>query len=157
VAADGLLRGTLALHGVDDLEALCAKALDDQLRAMRAHLRPHDHEDALAYLVSEAWLLSERYDPARGWSFSKFCYQTCRRRTIDWYRKRYQYARRDRPPKPELPLSLDDQLEQALAGIGVDPHADRGADLDLRALHRRGRRPAWFDNSSGGPGSRRAA
>jgi hypothetical protein len=75
-----LLNGRLELHGVD-AERLSRKALDDALRQRGAFLRPHEYDDALAFLLSVTWELGERWEPGRGGvSFSTFAYRTLRLR-----------------------------------------------------------------------------
>lgn len=144
-----MLQGHLALHDVTDVEKLAARALTDALRTMRATLNPTDHEDALAYLIATAWELSLRYDPNRGWSFSKLAYRTLRLRVVDWYRDRYWDTRH---AKPELPISLDAPIPSAdtgdprapglgsLVASGLEDHRPAsGSDL-VRSTERRTRR-----------------
>ena len=88
-----MLNGRLALEDVADVEGFCAALLDEQLHRLGAHLRPHDREDALAYLVSEAWRLSVRYDASVGQSFSKYAHSTLTLRVTDWYRGRFGRSR----------------------------------------------------------------
>ncbi len=79
--------GALRLHDVDDVEGLARDALNDRLRTWGAHLRPHDYEDALAYLVATAWEVSRRYDRSRSaQSFSTYAGRILRFRVADWYR-----------------------------------------------------------------------
>ena len=125
-----MLSRALALHDVDDIERLVARALADQLRSMGARLSGHDHEDALAYLIGVTWEASLRYDPERCSSFSRFSYQLCRRRTIDFIRAkngrtRWKFAdslyERERPRI----VSLDGP-----DGRGLD-ESERSGMLDL--------------------------
>lgn len=83
-----LLNGRLELHGVD-AEGLVRKALDDALRTRGIHLRPHEHADAVAFLVAECWRLSVAYDPARTSRFSTFAYRRLRLLVWDWHRREY--------------------------------------------------------------------
>lgn len=134
-----MLNGTLTLHDVKDVEKLCARALTDELRSLKARLAPHDHEDALAYLVGTAYELSLRYDPRRGWSFSKWSYTICRYRVSEWYGDHFPGRRRSERPVvlsldhdgPGLALSVSDRL----------PTPDRDPDgipvaLTERSRHR---------------------
>jgi hypothetical protein len=153
-----MLNGTLSLHDVDDVEAAAQKIINDFSARSRAYFRDHDREDLLAFLISIAWRLSVRYDPNRGWSYSKLFYQVGSRRIADWYRARYADTR---SAKPALPLSLDAPASTDTAttdGPGpslVDTLAaqegpgDLAADLDsdslvgwLRANRDRSRTPA---------------
>jgi hypothetical protein len=82
-----LLGRTWGLHDVEDVEKFVSKVLDDALRARSAHLRPHEYEDALSYLLSEAWTLSEHWEPSRSSvTFAGFAYRVLRLRVVDWYR-----------------------------------------------------------------------
>jgi hypothetical protein len=141
-----VLSGKLALHDVDDVEALAARALGDQLRSMGAHLSGHEHEDAITFLVEVVWETSLRFDPERCSSFSKFSYQLCRRRTIDFIRAkngrtRWQFAdsthERQRPNV--LSLDADDPGGRGLDGLErsgmLDPGGGGNPDL-ARALER---------------------
>ena len=56
-----LLSRPLSLHDVRDVERLCRAVL----RHADLRLPHHDEEDALAYLISAAWELSERWDPQK--------------------------------------------------------------------------------------------
>jgi Sigma-70 region 2 len=89
-------------------------------------LREHDHEDAVAYLIQTCWQLSQRYDPERGWSFSKWAYNILRLRVVDWYRQRF-YDQRFGPADQQLSLdaaATDDghpRGELVAAWIGDPP------------------------------------
>lgn len=168
-----MLQGHLALHDVTDVEKLAARALTDALRTMRATLNPTDHEDALAYLIATAWELSLRYDPNRGWSFSKLAYRTLRLRVPDWYRQRFTDTRDRRqdkttppPPRPTT-ISLDttpsntgdtepNRLDHAHRALMVDDHTDRDTDL-RRALHHRHRQHTRDHHKGDHPKDARAA
>lgn len=104
---------------VRDVEALAGRVLSERLREWRATLPPERHEEAIAFLVATAWELSGldsrgrrrrtrlagTFDPARGVSWSKFCYRRLRLRLPDWYRATFRDAR-NKTPAPEL-FSLD--------------------------------------------------
>ena len=113
-----LLHGRLALHDVYDVEHLCGRVLDDQLRAFGVRLRSHDQEDALAFLVSEAWRLSFRYDPSVGQRFSTYARRQLRLRFVDFLRARLgtRWSKSDRGcvecPRREL-LSLDRLVDES--------------------------------------------
>jgi hypothetical protein len=49
-----LLSRVLALHDVDDIEGLAARALGDQLRSMGARLSGCDHDDRAPGLLPPA-------------------------------------------------------------------------------------------------------
>jgi DNA-directed RNA polymerase specialized sigma24 family protein len=137
-----LLSRAFALHDVDDVEGLARRALGDQLRSMGAHLSGHEHEDAVTFLIETTWEASLRFDPSRSSSFSKFSYQLCRRRTIDFIRQRngrtkWQFSSwthtRTRPDILSLNAPLDGELGSAF-GRGQENFADdRSPDL-LRVL-----------------------
>jgi hypothetical protein len=139
-----LLRGRLALHDVDDAEKFCARILDDQLRAFGVRLRSHDQEDALAFLVGEAWRLSGRYDPSVGQSFSKYARQPLKLRFVDWLRTklgRTRWSQSDRGrverPRREV-LSLDGLIDsggELVGGVRTGTlDSPRGCDPTLRRL-----------------------
>jgi hypothetical protein len=157
-----LLGRTWGLHDVEDVEKFVSKALDDSLRKRNAFLRPHEREDAIAFLLSVMWELSERWEPERAPSFATFAYRTLRLRVVDFYRQEYGRTRwewkdsvyeRGRPPV----LSLDggDPVVDAVTRGGGDDAADRLAalaglhdlgsgavDRDLETLRRMARRRA---------------
>ncbi len=54
------LNGKLALHDVKDIEGLCIRI------AAKQRLQGEEFEDLVAYLVSTAWELSERYERGDG-------------------------------------------------------------------------------------------
>lgn len=137
-----MLHGRLGLHDVDDVERFCERVLDDQLRAFGIRLRSHDNEDALAYLVAEAWTLSLRYDPSVGQKFSTYARHQLRLRFIDWLRTklgRTRWSQSDRGrverPRREL-LSLDgflDETGELVGNLGartVDSPDSRDPALD---------------------------
>jgi hypothetical protein len=125
-----LLHGRLALYDVDDAEAFCGRILDDQLRAFGVRLRRHDTEDALAFLVSECWRLSVRYDPNVGQKFSTYARRQLRLRFVDFLRAklgrtRWSQSDRGRVERPRRDLvSLDGLLD---AGGGLDGGVGAGA------------------------------
>jgi hypothetical protein len=135
----------LALHDVADAEGFCAFIV----ARSRLELSYHDREDLHAWLVSECWLLSLRFEPG-GISFSTYAGNTLKRRSIDWQRQRFgrrTWRFRDKVyERPRVTLvSLDDpgndRLESALGGSGLDDCEHRLAD-ELRALDQRGSRPS---------------
>jgi hypothetical protein len=92
-----MMLGHLTLGDVADVEAFCNASLQQLLKRWRATLRPDDQEDALAFLVSETWRLSDRYDSARTPSFAAFARPYQSRFLIEFYRHRFvdrRYARR---------------------------------------------------------------
>ena len=143
-----LLQGVLQIRDVLNVEKLAARALNDELRRIRATLNGQEFEDALAYLVAVVWESSVKYDPRRSSSFSQYAYRICRLRLTDWYRARYGDLRSG-PAKRDFlnTLSLDAPahgasddgssarpLGDSLEGGSGDPQAGSPADL-LRALH----------------------
>jgi hypothetical protein len=125
-----LLPNPLQLHDVRDVERLAQSVLT---RAGLS-LSYHDNEDALAFLVEEAWLASTRYEPAQGVRFSTYCTTVLQRRVVDWQRKRFgrtvwkirgREYRRERPAIVSLDAGL---LDAQRTGAG-DPADGGGADL----------------------------
>lgn len=138
-----MLAGKLTLHDVQDVEAHCGKALHDALRDFRAHLGPDDREDAHAFFIGQAWELSCKYDPERGWSFSKWVFAHRRYWLVEWYRQRFPGSRiaGERP----VVLSLDtDQSRpgRTLSVLDSLPAPDRDPDGIPRALSERRRHRA---------------
>jgi len=84
-----LLTQPWALHDIDDVERFCDRLLADYLRRRGAHLREHDREDAVSYLVATCWELSQTYDRSRNTSFSKHAYTILVKRVTDFYRQRF--------------------------------------------------------------------
>jgi hypothetical protein len=133
-----LLTQRWSLHDVEDVEALCGKALDDRLRRWGATLKEDDQEDAMSYLLARAWILYLRFDPwhkaTRRRSFSTFLYRRLRNyEVINWYRIRFGDSRR--PNRPVV-LSLDhdangslSELVDLVAGQQGDVADDRSPDL----------------------------
>ena len=136
-----MLAPPLPLHDVRDVEALCRAVL----RRADLRLPHHEEEDALAYLISAAWELSERWDPTkdrarekgREPSFAASAERDRRRRLVDFQRSRYRtrwvpkgyvYERQ----RPDL-VSLNDEgrggVDEALAARSGDRPADRDSDL----------------------------
>jgi hypothetical protein len=78
-----VLNGRLSLWDIRDAEAFC-KPIAQQAQ-LTSH---HDREELLAYLITELWILSKRYEPG-GITFSTWAGHTLRQRTYDWQRTRY--------------------------------------------------------------------
>jgi hypothetical protein len=131
---------------VEDVEAFCARVLDERLKRFGAVLRPDVYEDALAYLFAETWKLSLKWDPAKGIpSFSTFAYRRLRFAVVNWYRatlgdSRYNSARRaalNATLSLDAGISSDTELVELVAGSAGDPADDRSPDL-TRVLHEAG-------------------
>jgi RNA polymerase sigma factor (sigma-70 family) len=119
-----LLNGSLELGDVENVESLARRVLDDRLRASNAYLNPTEYEDALSYLVAEAWVLSTRHDPEKGTaSFSTYAYRILWRRVASWYRQRFGDTRYR--VKPTW-VSLDDNdLDEIAADWEWEEPADQ--------------------------------
>lgn len=119
-----MLHGTLELHDVRDVEALCRTVLHDHLATGKrtanggttgpSSLSDHDFEDALAYLVTIAWKASERFD-GRG-RFSGYLVQLLHRRIVDWKRERFGSTRYTSRPIVEL-TSQDRELVATITDL----------------------------------------
>jgi hypothetical protein len=118
-----------SLHDVEDVEALCGKALDDRLRRWGATLKEDDKEDAMSYLLARAWWLYLRFDPwheaTRKRSFSTFLYRRLRFAVVDWYRQHFEDRRH--PNRPVV-LSLDHDADSSLSEL-VDLVAGQQGDI----------------------------
>jgi hypothetical protein len=125
------------LYDVDDVEKLARRALADSLRTRGAHLRPDELDDAVAFLVAEAWELSRIFDPDRGSSFSTFLYRRLRLRYVDWLRSQgrtvWKFSGRTyERQKPELVPLDDGDADRVGAALGTragDPSGGRSPDL----------------------------
>jgi RNA polymerase sigma factor (sigma-70 family) len=136
-----LLNGTLQLQGVDNVESLARRVLDDRLRASSAFLNPVEYEDALSYMVAEAWVLSTRYDPAKGTqSFSTYAYRILWRRVASWYRQRFGDTRYRSNP---VWVSFDEEQDgDELGRIEHDGQGEVGmySQINVAALSPDGRK-----------------
>jgi hypothetical protein len=116
-----VLNGRLSLHDIRDAEAFC------QPIAQQAQLTSHhDREELLAYLITELWILSKRYEPG-GITFSTWAGHTLRQRTYDWQRTRYgrtTWQFKDRTYTRKLPefVSYEHELTRNNHGPGSDQH-----------------------------------
>jgi DNA-directed RNA polymerase specialized sigma24 family protein len=150
-----LLGSVFTLHDADDVEKLARRALEDALRASGAHLRAHEHADAVAFLIAECWRISIDFDPSRGLSFSTYAFRTLRRRYVDFLRQEHRtvWKFKDRTHTRVRPTfvpidSGDGELGPALAGSSLDGDTPGFAD-QLRALGARSRRPGGRDRRLG--------
>jgi DNA-directed RNA polymerase specialized sigma24 family protein len=94
-----VLASKFALHDVRDAVALCGNVIAKS----GLKLDHHQHEDLLAFLLEECWLLSLRYERGRGSTstFAGWASYILRRRVVDWLR-----AQRGRGYRPEI-VSLE--------------------------------------------------
>jgi hypothetical protein len=132
-----VLNGTLALNGIHDVEAFCIYIL----KRSRLKLTPHEHEDALAYLIEETWILSQHHRPGAG-TFTAHAATRLPQRLIDWQRKRKdtRYPSNTRYTQH----SLDDhRIRNRLDNDPTPPRYDhlgnRNADQLVRLLRTRSR------------------
>lgn len=90
--------GGKALHNITDVEAFCTHIANGRLKQHN----PQDQEELIAYLITETWLLSRRYNPSKG-TFSAWAANTLHRRIIDWLRNKHGDTRHTpRPPTTTL-------------------------------------------------------
>lgn len=139
-----ILNGTLTLQGgrkhggIDDTEAFATAII----KRARLNLTPHDHEDLLAYLVEETWILSRTYRPGTK-SFSTLAGERLPLRIIDWQRQRHGRTRWQfshttyERTHPEL-TTLDHPLAHTHTTRTLDDPAHRDPDLP-RLLRNRDR------------------
>lgn len=136
-----MLNGTLTLHDIRDVEAFCATII----QRSRIDLTSIEHDDLLAYLITEAWRISgldqnlqpihprpagayDRGDPQHPPRFSVIATERLRHRITDWLRQtradhRYPSARR------YALVALDDQLADTLTASPLDDPQHRSPDL----------------------------
>jgi hypothetical protein len=156
-----LLHARYSLHDIRDVEALCHEIVNRS----DLDLSHHERESLVAYLISECWLLSQRYENGRGSTkaFSGWATTNLRLRVTDWQRKEFgrtKWIFKDRVHERPRPVvhSLDadgaerNLLESSLAAGSVDDGALGLADelrgLEARAIRPRGRkrRVDWDSN-----------
>jgi hypothetical protein len=141
-----VLNGRLSLWDVDDVEKLANHVI---VRA-RLELRPHQRESLLAFLISEAWTLSLRYQPGNGstTTFSGWATTNLQKRITDWFRQEPEFgSTRVVYPRPQL-LSLDGELAGVESCWPVDATPDRSPDL-MRALRAGGSTKAGASYTNG--------
>jgi hypothetical protein len=141
VASDGdtaaVLNGRLELHGLD-VEPFVERIVDASVRSRNIEIfDAHRREDLLAYVVSELWVASRKFDERRYRSFGQFADAVARRKTIDWLRLdvgrttwRFSTFTHERPLPDVLRLDSggDHQLDIPDAGVEGDLAISR-ADL----------------------------
>jgi DNA-directed RNA polymerase specialized sigma24 family protein len=76
-----------SLGDVDDVEAVVRSVLLAELGKRDVRLTDSAFDDALAHLLSEAWIAWEKFDPGRGLAFSTYLRQQLKLRHIDHIRK----------------------------------------------------------------------
>jgi hypothetical protein len=141
-----VLNGRLELHDIRDTEAFCTYILNRS----RLTLTPQDHEDALAYLIQEAWILSTRHRPGNT-PFSAHAATRLPQRLIDWQRQRKdtRYPSNTRYTTVSIHShAVRSRLEQPdLNGSHDDPR-DRNTDQLVRLLRTRSRQPTRNNNET---------
>lgn len=140
-----LLAHRLDLGNLIDVEAFCSRIVTRQLASAGGYLEPADREDAIAYLIGEAWILYSRFDAAKGATFWTYSSPVLQRRMVDWYRTKF--GRSSNAPRPRM-VSTDElertELERALSGRTGDDPANSYSDL-AGQLAGRGRRRGRLD------------
>lgn len=131
------LAGKLELHDVPDVEGLCRAVLVEYFQKHSLVLPDHERDDMLAYLLEESWILSTRWDPARGVPFRLYAFGMLRNRLIDYVRR--PLGRGARAVDHVELEALEDRLECPKSESAFDradgSHADDGgclADRDSR-------------------------
>lgn len=145
-----MLSSRWQLHDVPDVEQECRIALDQALRRHNARLTPDDYDDALSFLLGEVWQLSERYDPARGASFSTYLGDVLPMRVVTYWRRRFGSTGHRKPPSGSVYTS---EIEDTIGDLAGDPlddphHALGETRIDFAALSPSSRR-LWDKLASG--------
>lgn len=133
-----VLNGVLSLGDIRNVEKACDRIVDQALLARRANLSPEEREEVVAFLIGEAWILWQRYDPSRGATFATYAYPQLRMRMLDWWRRKVGRLRPGRAAKDnpgewgvtDIGALGDDELERALGSRGGDSPFDRVASVD---------------------------
>lgn len=164
-----MLNGRLELGGVD-IEPLAEKVLGAFCARTQTRLDSHAREEALAYLVSEAWRLSTHvYDASKGVPLELYLRRLLYVRMVDWMRlhlgrSKWQFSdrvhTRERPHVSSLDAAHGEDGGTAGDAIAAPPghregHGDPGALA--RILRDGGGRRAWADVEDGEAVPRRAA
>lgn len=146
-----VLNGVLTLGNIRDVEKACDSIVEQALRARRSRLSPSEREEAVAYLIGEAWVLFLRYDPELAPTFGMYAYPQLRMRMLDWWRRKVGRQRpgRDAKDNPgewgvtDIGALDDAELERALGSRGGDDPFDRVSSVDglVRAGGGKARRP----------------
>lgn len=126
-----LLAQRWRLGDVNDVEALCRRVLDQQLRRLGAHLQPADYDDALSHLLEQAWQLFRRFDAERNESFAGYAGTYLPARTMDYWRGRFGRTAHHRPPPGSRSLDELDQAETDRLLAGVDDDLEQTHDTGL--------------------------
>jgi DNA-directed RNA polymerase specialized sigma24 family protein len=141
-----VLNAKWSLGDVDDVEAVVRAVLVAELGKRDVRLTDSAFDDALAHLLSEAWIAWNHFDPGRGLAFSTYLRQQLKLRHIDHIRKvrgrtRWSwsgdktYEREARPSDLSLDAKHGDDgstLLESLAIGGSDSSADSVAREDAR-------------------------
>lgn len=91
-----------------------------------ATLQVDEYEDALSYLMTTAWRLSQRYDRRLSTlSFSTYCSKILERRVVDWYRGRFGDSRYGSRPQALSLEAVAASSGRSIADlIGASPYAE---------------------------------
>ncbi len=114
----------LALHDVHDVEDLVNHVTATAAITPR---NPTDREDLTAYLIGEAWIASQDYDPTRTGTFRAYLARILHQRCIDWARRNIGDPR---SPQGIRPTATDPRdLGGALTIQPEDPTRLRATDV----------------------------
>jgi len=119
-----MLSAKFSLHSIADVEHFCSRSLSTSLARSNMYLSPEQREEALAYLIAEAWWLAQRYDADRGISFSTYCGTYLPGRFKNWLSTQIGRAGSARA-RAEV-VSLDGLRDRG---------GELGGALDLRSEH----------------------
>lgn len=124
-----LLNGKLALHDIDDTEALCVFVI----KRSGLELSRQDREELLTQLIEDCWKLSLRFEHD-GISFSTWATTTLKRRVVDWQRQsggrtKWQFANRTYERTLPSLVALDDREDGADHRLTVDADTHRLRDV----------------------------
>jgi DNA-directed RNA polymerase specialized sigma24 family protein len=145
-----VLQRKWSLGDVDDVEAVVRSVLVAELAKRDVQLRADAFDDALAHLLSEAWIAWDQFDPGRGLAFSTYLRQQLKLRHIDHIRKvrgrtRWRwsgdktYEREARPSDLHLDAAAPGSdegrsLGETIAARSGDDAADSAARTDVQLL-----------------------
>ena len=141
-----LLPQRLELFDVPDIEDVARRVLKGYCTKNGTRLGLADQEDCVAFLVAEAWIVSERFDASRGAPFSAIIRVRLSFRCTDWMRGRlgrstWKFSSHTYTRERPVPLSLDggapgDEPGRSLSETLADERGDLAADRDTDGVSR---------------------
>lgn len=83
-----MLNGKLKLHDIEDVELFCYNRIDAYCKKRNMRLSPDDHEDLMAFAISQVWELFDGKWNESG-SFSGYVSYILPKRFTDYFRAKW--------------------------------------------------------------------